>query len=292
MQRPRTNADARRAFTLIELLVVVAIIAITAAISFGFIGSLASSSRVTTTVNRINGALSVARSYATAAREAESYNGTSGVLSVRDDGDGYSGAAVLITPSNEIRLIQNVVFAADGANPPVPLELYGPGLVYNGYDFIGSPDPLALPVPGDTASKRRQPEVDDARFPDGVAVFGITMGEPGSADARDFVLLPPPFAIRFDTLGRIGLVEDYTLSPTTTTFANDKAQQKRFLYYDGDRDGVYDVNLDRSNTGGYHEGGDTIGDYGRDPAERFIGDEDGRIMLPFDRIEPVIGVLV
>ena len=88
----------------------------------------------------------------------------------------YDGVAILFTPAGEMRLVENDMYALNGAGNPV--EGLGGSISYNAYADVSGRDYIQLPK--------------------GAGVVGIMKN--AAANPR---LLPPPFAIRFDVHGRI-----------------------------------------------------------------------------------------
>jgi len=118
MNRPRPTT---RAFTLTELLVVMGIILITIVVGLPSLKALFTAGRVDSAAESISGTVAAARAFAT-----------------RDKGfliGEYSGVAVIFTPANELRLVENVEDAAK--NNGDKLEELNPS--QSGYENIDRP---------------------------------------------------------------------------------------------------------------------------------------------------------
>jgi type II secretory pathway pseudopilin PulG len=195
--------------------VVISIISILIAITFPFLGSMIGTSSVQVAENSVSSAAAGARTYAT--RSVGFYKARAGGSTSADDGDGYSGAAVLVTPNHELRLVQNDEDAVDDATGDY-LELTN----YNGYTPID--------------------EVDQIRLPSGLVVLGIIRNDTNAYyGSGQITLLPPPFAIAFNNKGSM-----------QTNFRITSGNADGFLIYDADRDGNYAATTtdDRSSFGG------------------------------------------
>ena len=151
----KTIRHMRVGFTIVELMVVVSLIALLIGVSVPLIFKIDELSRDRTGVNSFSVAVTAARAYATR-RIADSLTPAQAE---------YSGAAVLVTPMNELRIIEDVQDEV--------LE----GQQKSSYQDISKIDPIAMPR--------------------GVGVVGI--GRHGG----NFVLLPPPFVIRFNKNGQL-----------------------------------------------------------------------------------------
>lgn len=154
-----------RGFTLIELMVVVSIIALLLGFSVPLVFKLDEMSRDRSGVNTFGVAVTAARAYATR-RIAD-------VDSIPQAE--YSGAAVLVTPMNQLRIIADLqVDEAEKA-----------GWSAYGYDNQTS-------------------RMEAITLPRGVGVVGIVR-----VDAANVKLIPPPFVIRFNRHGQL-MAEDRT----------------------------------------------------------------------------------
>ena len=229
----------RGGFTIVELLAVLAIMGLLMAILFPAYNAMKRSNRATSAENTITTGVVAARAYAT-----RRLNGRfldipiqlpSGDI-LRSQSGQYSGVAILFTPSGEMRLVENVWHAQDKAS--AYLELKSPP--QDGYDDI--PDRAYI------------------RLPEHTGVMGIRRGNRQGQSA--LVLLPPPFAVRFDANG-------YLVS------RGDGENLDGSVYYDGDYDNRYEVTSDRARSRGSEWDAEV-----------------GRFTLPFEKIETVIGVLI
>lgn len=184
--RPRATAG----FTIIELMVVVSLIALLLSFSVPLVFKIDELSRDRTGINTFGVAVTAARAYAT--------RGIADVDSVPQSE--YSGAAILVTPFNELRIIADLQID----------ELEAAGKSAFGYD---------------TQTSRMEP----IAMPRGVGVAGIVRNGTG---ATGVALLPPPFAIRFNRHGQL-------LSESRTTDANQDIK-RNVVYYDSDLDGSWE----------------------------------------------------
>ena len=159
---PRTPDSGLRpprlpGFTLIEMLVVVSIIVLVVAITFPLLGAMSASVRGDSGLNTIHVAVASARAYAT--------RDVGGQLAAT--GGRYSGTAIIFTPTNEMRIVENTVDS-------------GPTFDQNGYESIPGRDYVLLS--------------------DDLGVVGIARG---GVTATEVFLLTPPFAVRFDQHGQL-----------------------------------------------------------------------------------------
>ncbi len=115
-------------------------------------------------------------------------------------------------------------------------------------------------------------DVDPFTFARGAGVVGLTRRE----DTGGVQLVPPPFAVRFDGHGRLVLGSTETRS--------------QLVYYDGRGDGRYRTG---SNRGNPHTGSnpETFDRHSPQFNSAHEGDH-GRIIVPFDELETVFGVIV
>ena len=215
-----------------------------ASILFPGIASLRRFSRGRAGENAIITGVIAARAYATRTRNFVQDLDPSTPATTELSNDGYSGVALLFTPANEIRLVENVEFAVDGNSNP--LELKNP--VQNGYDDIPDRDYIVLPS--------------------NMGVMGIRRGSTATT-----VLIPPPFAVRFDEDGRL-------ISRASAGVADGS------VYYDGDYNGKYEVTLDRSSSGYIPRNWDP--EFTSGVPRNAVNQ---RWHLPFEKIETVIGVI-
>ena len=174
----------------------------------------------------------------------------------------YSGVAILFTPANEMRLIENVPYAANSGGF---LEVQG---AMGNFDFSGYAD-----IPGR----------DAIVMPSNVGVLGITRVKMGND--QGLRLLPPPFAVRFDSNGHLVAGD-----------VNDPNRLENYVFYDGDIDGVWNdlVHRDNARSPSGAVGGTYVPkDWDPNRNRNLPKDPNTqRWPLPFDKIETVIGVLV
>ncbi|MEM8737362.1 MAG: prepilin-type N-terminal cleavage/methylation domain-containing protein [Planctomycetota bacterium] len=268
MTYPSPSHRRRPGFTLIELLVVISIAVVLLGISFPIMRQMVRSSSTRVAADSVSNGVAAARAFATRYKpftDRDSNGKTS-----EDDGDGYSGAAVIVTPANELRIVENFETAADGT---ARLELPPSGVfIRNGYSHI--------------------PDVDDLRIPGRATVLGIRRIETLSGNSL-IELLPPPFAISFNRRGGM-VVRDAAISGL---FPNN-SRSDGFVYYDSDGDGSFDTSSDRASASGV-----ALSDFSRGVAPLITDSgparvEDkrepmiGRRVMPFERFEPVVGVVV
>ena len=280
MPPPRPDHRVRdfrlqRAFTIIELLVVISIIGVVTGLAFPTLRATLQNTAVNVAVGQVNNALSAARVFATQNRPFLAARRVGQTLRTSDDlGDGYSGAIVLFANDNSLRIMRNDENAWDDENNrwmellPTPL---------NGY----------TPVE----------DFEDQRFNGRVQVFGIHRVGPAPEDVQ---LIPPPFAIRFN---RSGVITSGNLAPSAQVPAGGETPgmdpnpfRVVFVSEDGETQPIgtapnapiannYRISNLRTN-----------GNADLDPAEFGPGGSnvqpDGRVALPFGRVETVSGVLV
>ncbi len=241
-----------RAFSIVELLVVISIIGILVAITFPTINAMRRSGTLAAGTNTISVAADGARLAAT--RPITFLKDDFAPAGDRVTGE-YSGAAVIITPGDEIRFIENYEEARNGAGSY--LEVNNQGGVgtpwyYNGFIDMTDRDYITIPF--------------------NVGYAGIA--RPNAATGDGFI--PPPFALRFDAQGR--LIPGLTGSGSVVYDANNNGQFTTSTA----RTGTYDPdNWDWRRNSSMSKGGSSSNIEGYD-----------RYELPFERIECVVGVIV
>ena len=182
------HADAR-GFTLIELMVVVSMIVLLLGFSVPLVFKIDELSRDRSGVNTFGVAVTAARAYATR-RIAD--------LDSIPQAE-YSGAAVLVTPMNQLRIIADLQLD----------DMEKEGISAYGYD---------------TQTSR----MEAISMPRGVGVVGIT--RTGAADTA-IKVIAPPFAIRFNRHGQ--------LITETRSSSTDAEVKRNLVYFDHDQNGGY-----------------------------------------------------
>ncbi|MEM7624662.1 MAG: prepilin-type N-terminal cleavage/methylation domain-containing protein [Planctomycetota bacterium] len=270
---PRLFQPARRrdaGFSLIELLVVISIATLLIGVSFPFLRQMVRSSSETLAADNLSNAVAAARAFSTRYKPFTDQlpNGKS----AEDDGDGYSGAAVIVTPANELRIVENFERATDSSNNRLELPS-GTQFIRNGYAHIEG--------------------VDDLRVPGRAVVLGIRR-----RGNNEVELLPPPFAISFNRRGGM-VVRDAASGGLTAT----NKRSDGFVYYDGDGDGRFEINRGRDNPDHPTIANPVLSDFSRGTAPRIDNNAadrlsfappnmEGRRVIPYERLEPVIGVVI
>ncbi|MEM6458921.1 MAG: prepilin-type N-terminal cleavage/methylation domain-containing protein [Planctomycetota bacterium] len=252
--RPLTSGGA---FSLIELLVVISIVGLLVATSFPFLRQMVRSSSETMAADGVSNAVSAARALAT--RYKPFTDTINNGKSAEDDGDGYSGAAVIVTPANELRIVENYEQAVDQLGNRMELPPTGT-LIRNGYVHVEG--------------------IDDLRVSGRAALLGIRR-----TGTNEIELLPPPFAISFNRRGGL-VVRDTRVSGAISTAGK---RSDGFVYYDGNGDGRFDTGSDRGSAAGV-----ALTGFARGNAPRITraGDMEGRREIPFEQLEPVVGVVI
>ncbi|MCC7408024.1 MAG: hypothetical protein IT442_08130 [Phycisphaeraceae bacterium] len=202
-RRPRRPDGRGGGFTLIEMLVVVGLMILLMGLGVPTIVGMIQSGRIEAGVNTVSAVITVSQARTPSPTPAmvdlnATVPGASSALSPGDitkppglplrpvtrTGD----TAILFTPSGEIRFLEVDETAVDTSGNPLSRT---PEDVAS----AGNPPKIRYRV----AFKDRT-DVESIRIPSGLGVVGITRGGSG---AGDVILLPPPFAIRFDRQGRL-----------------------------------------------------------------------------------------
>lgn len=258
----------RQAFTLIELLTVIFIITLVLGLTFPTISSTIRASSIDMAVGQINSGVSGARVFATRDRPfVVARRVGASIRTASANGDGFSGAICLFTPTGSLRVLENDENARDEglAQADGWLEMQSPPL--NGY----------RPIEG----------VDEIRMPGRTMTLGIVRTGSGPYDVQ---LVPPPFAIRFSSGGTLSLGQeppegsnlrfvfvspreevDTAAGTTAASFSQSSL--------------LYDVSSNRTLFGGPLD----LERFGRGGLERT---GTGQIALPFSAVETVSGVVV
>lgn len=189
---------APAAFTIIELLVAISIIAILIGILFAGFSAMGVQTREAAAVNSVGVAVAVARVHAT--RDKSKVDLTSESPPGVQTEVKFAGAAVIFSPSGEMRIVEH--------DPRARLPA-------GGYLADQSPPRIGF---------RDVSEIEPVTIPSQIRIQGI--GRSGGFD-----LLDPPFAIRFDRHGKMIVATDST--PSTNTM-------DRYVVYDGNHNGRYD----------------------------------------------------
>jgi len=200
------RVQRRRGFTLIELMFVIGVIGITLGLAFPAITALTAQVDTSAGVNAINTAITAARAVAVEPKQGARFQDIDGSASL----DGYSGAAMIVTPAGEIRFAMNTPYAQSAGNDF--LELISPDN-FNGYADV--------------------PNLDAVELPGNAGVVGLVRSDTGAPS-----LIPPPFGIRFN--------EDGHLIPSATSTTGNNAP--KMIVYDSDGDGTYDRSADRTSS--------------------------------------------
>lgn len=267
----RTTHTTRRpstGFTLIEMLVVVSIITIVLALSFPMIGAMKRDSSASSGVNTVAIAVASARRYATNPDYRFVRSDIDATNTDTNEPGLYSGVAAIFTPAGEIRLAKNAEGAKWGRG--WYLERHGPSRTdiqpagqpsreLNGFADIG---------------------LDYIQLGSDVGVVGITRNSRVNPNDPP-LLIPAPFAVWFDQNG-------YLITTGQDTAGNDL--QYQFVYYDGNYNNSYQCTADRWNAAPYNpnEFNPNHGDFNKSNYD--IAKE--KYILPFERLEAVIGVFV
>lgn len=178
----------RNGFTLTELLIVIVVIVLLFTVAVPQFSKMINDGIEDSAVSVISAATATARVYAT---RTQSFSAGS-----------YQGAALLFTPSGEVRIVRHIEEAVDGG----------------GNRLVDKSPPLAgyADLPGE----------DFFSLPEAVGVVGITRG--GGIGSGALYMMPPPFAIRFNSDGT--LISRRTAKGSSSNMA---------MYYDGDISGTW-----------------------------------------------------
>ncbi len=236
----------------------VVIVIIIVAILFPGLSSLRAYAKTTSGEIAVSAAVIAARALSTRDRQGRFIN-------IASLGDGrYSGVAMLFTPANEIRLVENNPYAVKAGVGF--LELVGANDSLNGYTDI--------------------PDRDYVRLPQDVGAVGVSRD--GTLAAPVLKLLMPPFAVRFDQNGH--LVVGFTQLLTAGSGGN-----RGFIYYNGNYDNSFDTDVGRGNPYASPNPAFVSTDpRAWDPVYSPVPVDSGSgaHFLPFERIESVIGVML
>jgi len=186
-----------RGFTIIELMVVVSMIALLLGFSVPLVFKIDELSRDRSGVNTFSVAVTAARAFAT--RRIADLDG----VALAE----YSGAAVMVTPMNQLRII------ADLQDEPMEKK----GLSGFGYDLQTS-------------------RMEPISMPRGSGVLGL--GRNGSG-AGGVVLLAPPFVIRFNRHGQL-------VTETRTASSETADVRRNVVYVDANFNGTFEETSVRS----------------------------------------------
>ena len=173
MTHPPHCHTRSRGFSLVELLVVISIAAILLALSVPSVRGLLLQGQISSNSTAISAAADTARRLAKSRAVQVGY----------PEGAQYQGVAMVVTPSNEIRMVVSEPDARQSAlglsAPRFLSSSTQPSQRWSGFADIEDFDYIPLT--------------------EGADIYGIDYDE----DAGGMIFLPPPFAVRFDPQGRL-----------------------------------------------------------------------------------------
>lgn len=260
-------------FSLVEMLVVIGIIVVIVALTAPMLRVMSEGVDESAAVNSISVALDVTRTVVNKRRDSAFKQFTSTPPEWQGtnydpgfESGTYSGAAAVFTPANEIRIVDNYQLAvSDSTTTNWPMEHYtGPNIDLSGYADVKGLDYVILPR--------------------AIGVAGMYRQDVGATNR--FVLLPPPFAIRFNENGQL-------VASNTNSTSNDPLDDVEVVYYDGNYDGEYQT------TGADWDRPNNYDPFEWDPAapesvtnNNLLNPNTNLYQLPFERLEAVIGVVI
>lgn len=180
----------------------------------------------------------------------------------------YSGAAVLFTPANELRLVENIpTYAADSGEILETDSKWAP-VYLSGFADL--------------------PSMEYVRFSDDVLLFGLSNPAPLGSNGR---MITAPFAIMISNQGQ--LVSDGSINGDSMNAASPDEtslrRARRQVFYDTDGNTTIDVGSTRSNgydPDAWHPAHTT------QPMSTIFDEDLARYVWPFERIETVRGLYI